>query len=289
MNQDDASLLARRLHWEAESEREGLEPGAEAVVEEDPDLTAAWVPPRLDTATPSFERRDIERRAEAALERRRELWRDSATILSAVIVALLAFQLLGGLFASPPGASPSPNASGLVTSSQAAQPSLAPGQTLVPIVDPRLGIDATPRPTPVRTLPPTGTHAPIPPGATPRPTTVPAPTPTKRPPPTPTPTPPPTPTPAPTPTPTPPPNAVVSCDAPVALTVTCSSASTNFLAGSELWDMGGPGVLVSGGDGTSSITWTYADATGSPYTVSLTVTGLDGTTTDTDTTLVTVP
>ena len=273
MNQDDASLLARRLHWEAESEREGLEPGAEAVVEEDPDLTAAWVPPRLDTATPSFERRDIERRAEAALERRRELWRDSATILSAVIVALLAFQLLGGLFASPPGASPSPNASGLVTSSQAAQPSLAPGQTLVPIVDPRLGIDATPRPTPVRTLPPTGTHAPIPPGATPRPTTVPAPTPTKRPPPTPTPTPPPTPTPAPTPTPTPPPTPAPHADFTssqqvLTTTVDFTDASTGIID-TWSWDFGD-------GGNSSLANPTHEYAVPGPYQVTLTVTGPGG-------------
>ncbi|TME10331.1 MAG: PKD domain-containing protein [Chloroflexi bacterium] len=273
MNQDDASLLARRLHWEAESEREGLEPGAEAVVEEDPDLTAAWVPPRLDTATPSFERRDIERRAEAALERRRELWRDSATILSAVIVALLAFQLLGGLFASPPGASPSPNASGLVTSSQAAQPSLAPGQTVVPIVDPRLGIDATPRPTPVRTLPPTGTHAPVPPGATPHPTAVPAPTPTKRPPPTPTPTPPPTPrptpTPAPTPTPTPAPHAdFTSSQQVLTTTVDFTDASTGIID-TWSWDFGD-------GGSSSLPNPTHEYAVPGPYRVTLTVTGPGG-------------
>ena len=95
MNQDDASFLARRLHWEGESERKAAEPGADAVVEDDPELTAGWDAPRLDPATPSFERRDIERREEAALERRQQLWRDSATILSAVIVALLVFQAPG--------------------------------------------------------------------------------------------------------------------------------------------------------------------------------------------------
>src|SRR6266550_3979949 len=100
MNPDDASFLARRLHWEAESAREGLEQGADAVVERDPELTADWVAPKLDAARPSFERRDLERREAVALERRRQLWRDSATILSAVVVAMLAFQLVGGL-ASP--------------------------------------------------------------------------------------------------------------------------------------------------------------------------------------------
>ena len=208
MNPDDASFLARRLHWEAESERARLEPGADAVVEDDPELTDAWVAPRLDAATPTFERRDLARREEAALERRRQLWRDSATILSAVIVALLAFQLLGGLSTPLPDASPSPIPSGDSTASQGVEPSPLSGQSFVPIVDPGLGFDVTPAPIPVRTLPPTGTHAPtLPPGPTPHPTTAPAPTPTTRPVPTPAPTPPPTPTPAPTPTPTPAPTA----------------------------------------------------------------------------------
>jgi len=52
--------------------------------------------------------------------------------------------------------------------------------------------------------------------------------------------------------------------------------------------MGGSGVLVSGGNGSSTITWTYDDVSGSPYTVTLTVTGLDGVTTDSDTTQVTL-
>jgi len=50
--------------------------------------------------------------------------------------------------------------------------------------------------------------------------------------------------------------------------------------------MGGAGVLVDGGNGSSTITWLYDDVAGSPYTVTLTVTGLDGVTTDSATTQV---
>jgi hypothetical protein len=282
MNPDDASLLARRLHWEAESERGRLEPGADAVVEDDPELTAAWVTPRLDPATPSFERRDIERREEAALERRRQLWRDSATILSAIVVALLVFQLLGGLSAALPGASPSPSSAGPGTESEGIGPS-APGQSHAPIVDPSLGIDATPT-IPVRTLPPTGTHAPtLPPAVTPRPTTRPAPTPTR---PVPTPTPTPTPTPEPTPTPIPSPTVHVSCDVTAPLTVTCAGTTSDIQNNSEVWTMGDPGTVVLGGDGTGSITFVY-DTAGTHH-VTLTVTGLDGSSTASDSTDVTV-
>jgi hypothetical protein len=276
MNQDDASFLARRLHWEAESERGGLEPRADAVVEDDPELTAAWVAPKLDRATPSFERRDIERREEAALERRQQLWRDSATILSAVVVALLVFQLLGGLSGALPGASPSPSATDQGTESQGIGPSFAPGQSFAPIVDPGLGIDATPKPIPRRTLPPTGTHAPsLPPVATPHPTTRPAPTPTTRP----VPTPGPTPTPAPTPTPTPAPTADFS------------------------WAQEGATTTVDFTDGSSGVidtwSWVFGDGESSglqnpnhpyaapgPYEVTLTVTGPGGS--DTVTMTVTV-
>ncbi|HEV2006615.1 MAG TPA: PKD domain-containing protein, partial [Candidatus Limnocylindrales bacterium] len=63
----------------------------------------------------------------------------------------------------------------------------------------------------------------------------------------------------------------------------------NELAGSQQWNMGdsGAGTVNSGGAGSSSITYTYA-ASG-PYTVTLTITGLDGVTTDFATTPVTIP
>lgn len=285
MNRDDASFLARRLHWEAESAREGLEPGADAVLEDDPELTQGWDAPRLAAPTPSFERRDLERREHAAFERRRQLWRDSATILSAVIVALLVFQLVGGLGGTLPDASPSPTPAGPDGGSLATEPSLAPGETLAPIVDPGVGFDATPTPIPRRTLPPTGTHAPtLPPGPTPRPTTQPKPTPTTRPVPTPPPTP--TPTPTPEPTPIPDPTVHVSCDVTAPLMVTCSSTSSDIQAGSQAWAMGDPGTVLDGGDGSGSITFLY-DGPGSHH-ITLTVTGLDGSTTASDSTDVTV-
>ena len=266
MNPDDASFLARRLHWEAESERGGLEPRADAVVEGDPELAAAWVAPKLDRATPSFERRDIERREEAALERRRQLWRDSATILSAVVVALLVFQLLGGLSGALPGASPSPSATGPGTESQGIGPSRAPGQSFAPIVDPGLGIDATPRPIPRRTLPPTGTHAPtVPPVATPRPTTRPAPTPTTRP----VPTPGPTPTPAPTPTPTPAPTADFAwAQEGITTTVDFTDGSSGVID-TWSWDFGDNGT-------SSQPNPTHDFGVAGAYQVTLTVTGPGG-------------
>jgi hypothetical protein len=235
-------------------------------VDDDPELTAGWVAPRLDPATPSFERRDIERREEAALERRRQLWRDSATILSAVIVALLVFQLLGGLSGALPGASPSPSPAGQGTESEGIGPSLAPGQSLAPIVDPGLGIDATPRPVPRRTLPPTGTHAPtLPPVATPRPTTRPAPTPTTRP----VPTPGPTPTPAPTPTPTPAPTADFTwAQQGITTTVDFADASSGVID-TWSWDFGDNGT-------SSQPNPSHAFGVAGVYQVTLTVTGPGG-------------
>jgi hypothetical protein len=215
MTDDDARYLARRLHWDGEGEQADRDQGHDPSVESDVERSVAIGAVKAKVATPSFERRDLERRESVALERRRQLWRDSATILSAVVVALLVFRLLGAFSAPAPAASPSPIPSGLASGSEGIEPSLGPGQTFVPIVDPSLGIDATPTPIPVVTLPPTGTHAPsLPPGATPRPTTKPVrtsppspvPTPSPRPVPTPTPTPEPTPVPTPDVTPEPSPS-----------------------------------------------------------------------------------
>ena len=268
MKPDDASFLARRLHWEAESAREGLEPGADAVVEDEPELTQGWDAPRLAAPTPAFERRDLERREHAALERRRQLWRDSATLLSAVIVALLVFQLVGGLGSTLPDASPSPTPAGPDGGSLATEPSLAPGETLAPIVDPGVGFDATPTPIPRRTLPPTGTHAPtLPPRPTPRPTTNPAPTPTTRPVPTPPPTPTPTPTPQPTPTPAPHADFTWSQEG-LTTTVDFSDASTGVID-TWSWDFGDGG---SSGSPNPNHDFGAADI----YQVTLTVVGPGG-------------
>jgi hypothetical protein len=52
---------------------------------------------------------------------------------------------------------------------------------------------------------------------------------------------------------------------------------TDEVAGSEAWAMGGDGSVVTGGDGSDSITYLYA-AEGT-YHVVVTITGLDGSTT----------
>jgi len=49
---------------------------------------------------------------------------------------------------------------------------------------------------------------------------------------------------------------------------------TDEVAGSELWAMGGSGIVVSGGDGSDSITFTYEGE--GTYHVVLTITGRDG-------------
>lgn len=194
MTDDDPGFLTRRLRWDADAE-----PGESAAAPDaDSDLAAVLTP--VVPAT-SFEQRDLDRRDEEALDRRRQLWRDTAIILSGIVIALLVAQLV---FPSPAGvasASPSPIATGVVVG-PAPGGSLPLGATIPPIVDPSLGIDATPTPIPVRTLPPTGTPPPPLPGATPHPTPKPIRTPA---PPTPEPTPPPTPevTPEVTPPPTP--------------------------------------------------------------------------------------
>lgn len=293
-DEDDARLLTRRLRWGAD--REGAElaevdpdTGWDAGSDEAPSARAVLTP----VIAQSFEERDLDRRREEALDRRRQLWRDTAIILSGLVAALLVantfFPLLTGIATSsptPPGATVGAGPDG----------STAPGPTSAPGVEPSLAVEATAAPHPGLTLPPTGTFTPTHPATTPRPTPrrtptptappTPMPTPQPTPQPTPVPTPEPTPVPTPEPTPVPPPTAVVSCGAPTGLTVTCTSSSIDALAGSEHWDMGGAGVLVDGGDGFASITWTYADVLGSPYTVTLQVRGLDGSSTDTDTTQV---
>ena len=285
MAKDDGSHLSRRLHWDAE--RGAVKPvdddgwdehvdwSADAEAAENARFAAAEPAPG-----PSYERRELDRMDADALDRRRQLWRDTALMLSGLVVALLVANLVLPQIAGLAGPSPSPATSGLVAGPSASAQGAA-GATQEPIQDPGLGI-ATPTPIPVITLPPTGTSAPATPRpiVTPRPTRAPTPPPPTKPPPT------PTPTPEITPEPPPDPHAVVSCDAPVGLTVTCTSSSTNEQPGSEVWDMGGAGVLVDGGNGSSTITWLYDDIAGSPYTVTLTVTGLDGVTTDSATTQV---
>lgn len=98
-------------------------------------------------------------------DRRRILWWDSATIVAGVVLSLLALQVLGAPAAGPlPTESPSPEASDVAVRTLAPPASRSPAATLGPIVDPSLGLDATPTPVPLITL-----------GPTPRPTPTPAP------------------------------------------------------------------------------------------------------------------
>lgn len=206
-------------------------------------------------------------------ERRRQLWRDSASILIGLILVVLVGQVfLPGTTGGPGG---SPTAPGSLTTdsyvpgSIGPPVSLPPGVTFGPIVNPSIGIDRTPTPIPVITMGPTR-----PPTPSPAPT-APKPSPTKRP------------TQKP-PTPPPPPSVTVSCSVPAAsLTVSCTASPSNIQAGSQAWAMGGAGSTISGGNGTNAVEYTY-DGPGI-YTIQVTVTGLNGTTTASDTTTVTVP
>lgn len=112
-------------------------------------------------------------------DRRRLLWRDSATLLIFVVLAVLAGQIF-----FPPTAGPGesqPVDSRIVVGSLPPGVSLPPGITFGPIVDPSIGIDRTPTPIPAITDFPT-----------PTPKITPKPTPTRRPTPKPATAPPPT-------------------------------------------------------------------------------------------------
>jgi surface-anchored protein len=242
-------------------------------VEPDPELED-----QLEDVTGAYE----------VVNRRRILWRDSAFILIGVILALLLAQILlpngAGTGTGDPTEFPTGAALGLTFAPRTP----APGETFGPILDPDLGIDATPRPSPVITLGPTRRPVTIPsatPGASPSPRITPK-APTAPPPPTAPPTDQPTPDVTPTPAP-PPPTVEISCQVPaLSMTVTCSSSSTHIRADSQVWDPGGTGTQGGGGNTTASIEWTY-DLPG-VYTVQLTVTGDDGSTAS-DQATVTVP
>ncbi len=267
MTDDDGRGLSRRLHWEADEAPPTERWDSEVYRAPEPVIGG-----RVEGGQ-SFERRDLDRIDEQALDRRRQLWRDTAIILSGLVSVLLVANLVLPHASDVASATPSP-AQAAGTTGPSTNP-LVPGATAVPIVDPGLGIDATPRPVVAITEPPTGSAAPTHPGATPRPIITPNPTPTFPAPTLPAPTPSPTEAPTPTPviTPIPPPTVQITCT-PTLLTVSCTSKSTDTVSGSEAWVMGGSGTVVTGGDGFDSITFTY-DAEGT-YHVMLTVTGLDG-------------
>jgi PKD repeat protein len=153
-------------------------------------------------------------------------------------------------------------------------PTIAPGETagttFGPIINPSLGIDATPTPIPVITPTPSPTPSP-----TPTPTVKPSPTPkaTPKPTPKPTKTPRPSPTPDPTPEPTPPPPSARFAFSVDLLTVTLDNNSTGVISGETTW-------LWEFGDGTTDTrrnpdphTYLAPDT----YTITLTMTTPVGT------------
>jgi len=231
MPDDDGSFLSRRLGWDARDQpaaEAGQPPGAVPAAERVDDVERwddeagwaererAWSGADVDVTDTglfavgpaadgrSFERRELDRMQADSLDRRRQLWRDTAFILSGLIAVLLVANLVFPQLMGLAAASPSPDGSGLgVGPSASAQE--AAGATPEPVLDPGAGVDATPHPG--ITLPPTGTHPP----ATPRPTrrppatlAPPTPAPTAVPTPEPTATPEVTPEPPPTPEITPP-------------------------------------------------------------------------------------
>ena len=275
---NDPNFLTRRLRWGVDPDVEGhadaeiaTDAPAEALIDPgDED----WDPPEPDPvpvaaldAAPSFERRDLARRDEEALDRRRQLWRDTAIILSGIVIALLIAQVLLPGAGGTAMASPTPITTGF-GAGPTASPDGGPSASSVPLVDPSLGIDATPTPIPVVTLPPTGSAAPTQPNSTPAAT----PKPTRTPKPTTAPSPVPTLEPTPTPeiTPLPKPVAIFDCTPLAGLLLSCSESSTD--ATSWLWDWG-DGTQDSGSNPGPH---TYASDL-SPVTVTLTVTGPGGT------------
>lgn len=244
--------IHRRRHW-------GGEPDLESVDDAPAPLTAA----------------------EARADARRILWRDSATILIGIVLALLVVQLLQPSSTGGPSGSASPLPSSVVIGASQDAASLPPvGATLGPIVDPSLDIDAEPTFLPPITLPPTGTQKPDPtPARTPRVTPLPTSTGAPSAPPTVAPSPePPAPTAPPatdSPPPTqPPPSVAVVCSVTAPLTVTCGATTSSIEPGSQSWSMGGSGTLLAGGNGTDSITWLYVDP--GQHTVTFSAIGLDG-------------
>src|SRR4051794_34306886 len=106
---DDGSFLSRRLGWDPEDEPvvpearadSGHTPGYEAESWDD-EAGAGDADQTQTVATPgrgvvaglSFERRELERLDMEALDRRRQLWRDTSLILSLLLVVLIGANVL---------------------------------------------------------------------------------------------------------------------------------------------------------------------------------------------------
>ncbi len=200
------------------------------------------------------------------------LWRDSATILVVVVIALLAWQTFGLGGSGQPTESDAIPSGVVVGSSLPPGMSLPPGFTFGPIVDPSLGIDATPTPIPVITLGPSPSPSASPgasPSGSPKPSKSPGasggPTPTPPPPPSPTPPPPPTDTPEP-PT-TPPADASFNWSEGLA----CLVDFTNTSTGDTSWDW-----TFDDGTSSSSQNPTHLYLAVGTYNVTLQINGSGG-------------
>jgi outer membrane biosynthesis protein TonB len=211
MLDDDGSFLSRRLHWGPEADPESA---PDAGVPRDDQERWDDQPGPAERGRPevvaagggvsggrSFERRELDRMDEEALDRRRQLWRDTALLLSVLLVVLAGANLVLPGLGGAPDESPTPIPTSVVAGGSSAAPSADASAAAAQSSQPPA---ATPHSGPSITQPPTGTAPPGHPGTTPRPTRTPAPTHTPVPPtPVPTRTPAPTPTPEITPEPTP--------------------------------------------------------------------------------------
>ena len=254
---------------------------SEDVIEDVPEMSVEEVEKRIGSRERTRRRRTTAtRRVEAtpviAQTRRVVLWRDSATILAGVILALLAARfLLPGDQSSATG-SPTPGSSAVVVlpPTGTATVVVTLGPTFGGVVNPSLHLDATPSPIPVITLPPrTPKPSPTKPPTTPAPGVS---TPPKTAPPPPT---------APPPTAPPPPVAVISsCNvvhvAGVGYPVTCDGSQSLYET-SYSWSFQSCGT-DSGNPGNC----TYPDGTSGTFTVTLTVTNSTSNNTDQWTNLV---
>lgn len=192
------------------------------------------------------------------------LWRDSATILVVVVLAMLAWQTFA------PGGTSQPTQSGDVPSSVVVGSlppgmSLPPGVTFGPPVNPSLGIDATPTPIPVITMGPSPSPSPsMSPSPSPKGSAKPSSSPGSSIPPTP---PPPTDTPPPpTDTPPPPPVANFTYSEPAPCEIQFNNTST----GDTSWDWDFGDVVGSSSAQNPSYTYALGPAT---YSVKLTING----------------
>ena len=147
-----------------------LPPDAAFIPADEPDSLPADLPP-VTPADPPGPPTTVVRSSgvRAPVNPRVILWRDAATILVGIVLLVLA----GGAFLPGNTGGPADTALPSQVNVGPSRPgiTLAPGATFGPIIDPSLGIDATPTPIPVITLGPSPSPSPkVTPKPTPKPT-----------------------------------------------------------------------------------------------------------------------